>query len=151
MPPPTVIVVHRRENPKKCSVAALEGREGFVFWRYPFSAKREPLPGYVQLSMEGPLLSEADAQSGLLILDATWRLAERMHKAQFADVPVRSLPVWKTAYPRVSKNFDDPPDGLATIEAIYIAYTILGRETTGLLDHYYWKAQFLAANSAVVR
>lgn len=145
MPPPTVIVVHRRENPKKCSVAPLEGREGFVFWRYPF-ATREPLPGYVQLGMNGPLLSEADADAGLLVLDATWRLAERMHKAQFSDVPMRSLPAWKTAYPRVSKNFDDPAHGLATIEAIYIAYRILGRDTTGLLDHYHWREQFLQAN-----
>jgi pre-rRNA-processing protein TSR3 len=133
MPPPTVIVVHRRENPKKCSVAPLEGREGFVFWRYPFSS-REPLPGYVQLGMNGPFLSEADAESGLLVLDATWRLA-----------------AWKTAYPRVSKNFDDPAGGLATIEAIYIAYQILGRDTTGLLDHYHWKEQFQQANAERIR
>ena len=107
---------------------------------------REPLPGYVQLGIEGPLLSDADTESGLLVLDATWRLAERMHKAQFSDVPMRSLPAWKTAYPRVSKNFDDPADGLATIEALYIAYQILGRDTTGLLDHYHWREQFLQAN-----
>ena len=65
MPPPTVIVVHRRENPKKCSVAPLEGREGFVFWRYPF-ASREPLPGYVQLGMSGILSSDLQVLSRLV-------------------------------------------------------------------------------------
>ena len=48
--------------------------------------------------------------------------------------------------PRVSKVFDDPLAGLATIEAIFAAYTHLGRDTRGLLDHYRWVDRFLVEN-----
>ena len=64
----------------------------------------------------------------------------------FADVPPRSLSGWKTAYPRVAKRGTDPDNGLASIEALVIAYHVLGRPTAGLLDHYHWAEQFLAAN-----
>ena len=142
--PPTILVVHRRENRKKCSVEPLRGREGFVFWTYPDDGP-EPLDGYVRLGLGGPLFSDADHDRGLLVIDGTWRLAERMEK-KYAQLPIRSLPPWQTAYPRVSKLFDDPSLGLATIEAIYIAYQLLGRDTGGLLDQYHWRNEFLALN-----
>ena len=40
----------------------------------------------------------------------------------------------------------DPDNGLASVEALFVAYHILGRPTTGLLDHYRWAAEFLRAN-----
>lgn len=147
--PPTVIVVHRRENRKKCSVEPLRSRSDFAFWTYPEEGP-EPLDGYVRLGIGGPLLSEADRERGLLVLDATWRLAERMEK-KYSHIPVRSLPTWQTAYPRVSKVFDDPAAGLATIEAIYLAYRQLGRDTTGLLDQYLWGQDFLERNNVIVQ
>src|SRR5262249_38907946 len=58
----------------------------------------------------------------------------------------RSLAGWKTAYPRGSKMGTDPDNGLASIEALYLAYHLLGRPTEGLLAHYRWAAEFLAAN-----
>lgn len=142
--PPTIIVVHRRENRKKCSVEPLRERAGFIFWTYPDDGP-ESLDGYVRLGIGGPLLTEADSASGLLVIDATWRLAERMEK-KYAHIPVRSLPNWQTAYPRVSKVFDDPSAGLATIEAIYAAYHAMGHSTEGLLDQYHWSDEFLAIN-----
>lgn len=144
MPPPTIIVVHPRENRRKCSVEPLRQHADFRFWTFP-ERGTESLQGYVRLGIGGPLLSEADRESGLLVLDGTWRLAQRMEPS-FADVPVRSIPVWQTAYPRVSKVFEDPLTGLATIEAIYAAYFGLGRDTTGLLDQYRWSDQFLEQN-----
>jgi pre-rRNA-processing protein TSR3 len=36
---------------------------------------------------------------------------------------------------------------LASIEAIYVAYQLMGRDTTGLLDLYHWREQFLAGLS----
>ena len=42
---------------------------------------------------------------------------------------------------------DDPDHGLASIEALFAAYHLMGRPTDGLLDHYRWAEQFLAANS----
>jgi pre-rRNA-processing protein TSR3 len=43
---------------------------------------------------------------------------------------------------------ENPDGGLATIEAIYAAYRLLGRDTTGLLDHYRWGAAFVEQNAA---
>jgi pre-rRNA-processing protein TSR3 len=141
---PTVIVRHSRENPRKCSILPLRGRDGLVFLNYPV-AERPPLEGYVRLAAEGPPLSAADAGSGLLLLDGSWRWAASMTR-DFADVPPRSLSGYRTAYPRVSKLGTDPDNGLASVEALYAAYRVLGRSTAGLLDHYRWAEEFLRLN-----
>lgn len=142
--PPTIIVRHPKENPKKCSVMPLKGREDIVFLNYP--ARLLPaLEGYIRLAAEGPALSVADAACGVLLLDGSWRWAETMEKA-FQKVPPRSLTGWKTAYPRVSKLGTDPGNSLASIEALYLAHHILGRPTTGLLDAYRWREEFLKLN-----
>lgn len=143
--PPTVIVVHPKERRRKCTVNPLRGQAGFVFWKYP-KAGPEPLENYVRLGMDGPPLSSSDADSGLLILDGTWRFADVM-EYDFSEVPVRSLPPWQTAYPRVSKLFDDPAGGLATIEALFAAYKIMGRDCEQLLDDYDWADEFLRLNA----
>lgn len=142
--PPTVIVVHSKERRAKCTVEPLRGRPGFHFVRYPL---REVLDssGYLRLALEGPPLSHADRSMGLLLLDATWKLAERMER-DFTHVAPRTLPAWITAYPRSSKLYRDPAPGLATIEALYVAYRILHRPTDGLLDDYPWKEKFLEIN-----
>ena len=66
--------------------------------------------------------------------------------ARFEEVPPRSLHGYRTAYPRVSKLGTDPDNGLASVEALFLAYWILGRPTEGLLDHYHWAAEFLHIN-----
>ncbi len=142
-PPPTVVVVHPRERRRKCTVRAIRERSGFAFCNFP----RMPyeLTGYIRLGIGGPLLGEGDVERGLLILDGTWRHVQPMEK-MFANVPLRSLPPIITAYPRTSKVSVDPDGGLATIEAIYAAYRLLGRDTTGLLDHYHWADEFVTTN-----
>ena len=142
--PPTIIVVHPKERTSKCTVAPLRDRQGFEFWKFP-NRGPESLDRYVRLGIGGPLLSADDVESGLLVLDGTWKSAEKMER-EFADIPVRSLPAWKTAYPRTSKLYEDPEAGLATIEAIYAAFTHLGRSTKGLLDDYHWAEEFLKLN-----
>ncbi|HSG70894.1 MAG TPA: hypothetical protein VLA12_10790 [Planctomycetaceae bacterium] len=143
--PPTIIVVHRRERRSKCSVEPLREHPDFRFLTYPMD--QEPIPsGYVRLGLGGPMLSEEDSENGLLVLDATWRLVSKLEK-RYSDVPVRSIPDYQTAYPRISKVHDDPDAGLATIEAIYAAYRHLGRDTTGLLDDYQWGEEFLRLNN----
>ncbi len=143
--PPTIIIRHQAENPRKCSVYPLKGRPDLLFLNYPV-AKRPPLEGYVRLAAEGPELSAADAAAGVLLLDGSWRWADSMTQA-FLDVPPRSLSGWKTAYPRVSKLGTDPDNGLASVEALFLAYHLLGRPTGGLLDHYRWGPEFLALNN----
>jgi pre-rRNA-processing protein TSR3 len=143
-PPPTVIVRHPKENPRKCSVLPLRGRADVLFFSHPVRQLPD-LSGYVRLAAEGPPLTAADASAGILLLDGSWRRAGSMERA-FADVPPRSLAGWRTAYPRVSKRGTDPDNGLASVEALYLAYHLLGRPTAGLLDHYRWAKEFLEAN-----
>ena len=140
--PPTVIVVHPRERRSKCSVEPLRGREGFTFWTFPDRGP-ESLDGYVRLGLGGELLTPADRDCRLLVLDGTWKYAERM-EADYSRLPVRSLGPWETAYPRRSKTYADPAAGLATIEAIFAAYVQMGCDPAGLLDHYHWREVFLA-------
>jgi pre-rRNA-processing protein TSR3 len=146
--PPTVIIRHTHENPRKCSVLPLRGRPDVVFRTYPVK-ERPSLEGYVRLAAEGPPLSSADRDKGILLLDGSWRWATAMTR-DFQDVPARSLCGWKTAYPRASKRGTDPDNGLASIEALFVAYSLLGRPTQGLLDHYHWAEAFLQANNLTV-
>jgi pre-rRNA-processing protein TSR3 len=147
--PQTLIVRHPAENPRKCSVLPLRGREDLRFLNYPVR-NRPPLEGYIRLSAEGPPLSAADAERGVLLLDGSWRWAGAMER-DFGDVPPRSLSGWKTAYPRVSKRGTDPDNGLASVEALFLAYHLLGRPTAGLLDHYRWAREFLLVNGLLER
>jgi pre-rRNA-processing protein TSR3 len=142
--PVTLIVRHPHENPRKCSVLPLKGRQDLTFLAYPLR-QRPPLEGYVRLAAEGPPLTAEDADRGLLLLDGSWRWAGEMTRA-FRDVPPRSLCGYRTAYPRVSKQGTDPDNGLASVEALFLAYHVLGRPTETLLDHYRWKDEFLRLN-----
>lgn len=142
---PTLIIVHPKERRSKCTVEHLRGDPRFVFHRFP--NRPSSLDEYVRLGLGGTELSAADADCGLLVLDGTWRWTQQMEPA-FADVPIRSLPPLETAYPRTSKLFVDPSAGLATIEAVYAALSILGRDTIDLLQHYPWADEFLRCNSA---
>jgi len=143
--PRTVIVRHHKERTAKCTIWPLRHRPDVLLVPFPVKA-RPDLAGYVRLAADGPPLSEADAAAGLLLLDGSWRYADAMTR-DFADVPPRSLSGWKTAYPRVSNWYDDPDNGLASVEALYVAYHLLGRPTDGLLDHYRWAAEFLRLNA----
>src|SRR5262245_19208944 len=127
--PPTLIVRHKKENPRKCTILPLKGRADIVIVGYPVREMPD-LTGYVSLAAEGPPLSEADRDRGLLLLDGSWRWAAAMTR-DFEHVPPRSLQGYQTAYPRVSKQGTDPDNGLASVEALYIAYHVLGRPTAG--------------------
>jgi len=140
--PPTIILRHRRENLKKCSLRGLESRNDMVCLTYPTSALPD-LKGYCVLSLNAPELTLEDAHLGLFLIDGTWRYAEKMAKSFTRPFTCRSLPAHvRTAYPRRQLDCPDPERGLASVEALYLAYTILGRNTEGILDHYHWKNQF---------
>ncbi len=145
MPHPiTYIVRHPKENPKKCSVLPLRGRPDLAFLTYPVKQPLD-LTGYIRLAADGPELTAADSAAGLLLLDGSWRRAGDMNR-DFAHVPPRSLSNYRTAYPRASKLGTDPDNGLASVEALFLAYHILGRPTAGLLEHYHWAEEFLRLN-----
>ena len=146
--PPTIIVRDPRESPRKCSIMPLKGRPDLQFHTFP-TEQPVSLAGYVRLAVDGPQLSTHDMNCGILLLDASWLRSTAMNKA-FAHVPARALNGFLTAYPRRSKRGTDPDQGLASVEALYLAYHLLGRPTTGVLDTYYWAGEFLRLNSAVL-
>ncbi len=146
--PSTVVLRHRKENLKKCSLTGLESRPDFKFYTYPNQSVGD-LNGYIVLSFDGPLLTSKDAGHGLFILDGTWRYAEKMAKSvpSIEQMEKRSLPEgFRTAYPRRQDDCSDAERGLSSIEAIYIAYSILGYDTTGLLDRYHRKDAIIKLN-----
>jgi pre-rRNA-processing protein TSR3 len=115
-----------------------------IFLTYPTSDIPD-LGGYCVLTLGAPELSREDAHLGLFLIDGTWRYAEKMAKSLHAPFVCRSLPSHvRTAYPRRQLDCPDPERGLASVEALYLAYSILGRSTEGILDHYHWKDQFKA-------
>lgn len=147
---PTIIWRHRKENLKKCSLKNLDSREDLLFFTYP-KEELENIEGYIIMTAdEAPLLTETDKDKGLLFIDATWRYAMVMSKKlqSCKNIQRRTLPkIYKTAYKRKQTNCPFPESGLATLEAIYLSYMITKRETKGLLDHYYFREEFLKTNS----
>lgn len=146
--PTTYILRHQRENLKKCSLKGLENREDCHFFIYPTSILPKTTD-FILLAIDAPPLQLSDKNKGLFLLDATWRYAAKMLEFVEAKVTIerRSIPKgFRTAYPRRQNDCPDPEEGLASVEALYIAYLILGRDPRGLLDHYYWRNLFLEKN-----
>jgi pre-rRNA-processing protein TSR3 len=145
VPPETVIVVHPKERRSKCTILPLRGTPGLRFARSTSSLATGPIDAYIRLDVDAPPLTADDADRGLLLLDGTWRWVEDL-AIPFGSLETRAIEGVHTAYPRGASNGELPEGGLATVEALYAAYRILGRRTDGLLVHYYWAAEFLAVN-----
>lgn len=146
---PTIILRHRKENLKKCSLRGLEERSDFRFFTYPCEELPD-LSSYVLLTLDAPPLTEADGDKGIFLIDGTWRYTALMQK-QLPKPDLferRSLPGgFQTAYPRRQEDCPNPSEGLASIEALFVAHLTLKRSTEGLLDHFYWKEDFLKKNN----
>jgi rRNA small subunit aminocarboxypropyltransferase len=134
-----------REAAAKCSLTPLRGLAGLRFqsWR---PEERYAVGKRVLLHPEGELLSAADAGCDLLLLDCAWRRVPLMLASLDGEVALRRLPQLQTAYPRRSKLFQDPNEGLASVEALYAALALLGAPRRDLLDGYRWRDAFLSAN-----
>lgn len=147
--PSTIILRHRKENLKKCSLRGLESRSDCRFFTYP-TAELPDLSGYFLLTLDAPPLTEADKELGIFLIDGTWRYAEVMQKQlpQPRLFQRRSIPPgFTTAYPRRQDGCSDPSQGLASVEALFLTYKLLGRNTDGLLDHFHWRDDFLKKNA----
>jgi pre-rRNA-processing protein TSR3 len=149
-----LIIRHRKENLRKCSLRGLETRQDTTFLQYPHCvmAGLPPLDAYVLLDIDGDILTPDDPPHFLLI-DATWRYATKMLTMlpSLQNCVRRRLPdTWRTAYPRCQNGCPDPQRGLASIEALYVASLIVGRHRPELLDGYYWKKAFLELNHSEI-
>ena len=142
---PTTVIRHPKERIAKCSLRFLHERPEMTFLRarpgFRFDAT-----GFTLLAVDAPPLSTADAGRPLLLLDSTWRWLPQLMACVTGTPVLRSIPGdVHTAYPRVSKVFEDPAAGLASIEALYLARKLLGDDDPSLLDGYHWKDAFLAS------
>lgn len=156
---PILIIQHRKENPKKCTVTALRGRpdvEVMVLHAGPSGYPPLEIEGGILLAVDSPPLSPADRAlvapgtgGRLVLIDANWVKIPPMLWCLRSRGPLahRSLPgSIRTAYPRRSKVFEDPAGGLATVEALAAALAILGMPDPTLLEGYVWKEEFLELN-----
>ena len=142
-PIPTTVIRHQKEKISKCSLRFLHERPEMTFLRnkpgFAFDAT-----GFTLLAVDAEPLSLADAGRPLLLLDSTWRWLPQLLACVKGEPVRRSIPGdVRTAYPRVSKVFEDPQQGLASIEALYLARKLLGDDDPSLLDGYHWKDDFL--------
>ncbi len=148
---PTIILRHKKENLKKCSLKGLEKNLNFNFFTYP----KDPIPslsGYILLTLGAKELSYEDHEKALFLIDGTWQYASVMEKSIKQPFEKRSLPKeFVTAYPRKQTKCPDPNSGLSSIEALYVAFVILRREKDYLFENYYWKDIFLEKNKVALK
>lgn len=149
------IIIWDRESRKKCSIYPLRQRSHLSFIHSDRLLSSNFAPEAVRdclfLHVDGPPLTVDDCDRPLLLLDASWKRAERLTMIPaLAQLPKRSLHQVITAYPRKSKLYSMPAIGLASVEALYIAYLIQGREDPSLLNYYHWRQQFLHANMEII-
>ena len=139
----TTVIRHPKERISKCSLRFLHDRPEMTFLRGKPDLRFDAT-GFILLAVDAPPLSLADQGLPLLLLDSTWRWLPQLNACVTGEPIKRSIPgSLHTAYPRVSKTFEDPTGGLASIEALYVARKLLGDEDPELLHDYHWKDEFL--------
>ena len=153
-----LIIRDHKENKRKCTLSPLVGREGYEFLglAQPTSPPViEEIGGGILLSVDAPVITRSDRkllEHGVVTLvDATWarvpNVLARVRVVPGQHLIRRSLPEeLVTAYPRVSKLYKDPDQGLSSIEAVFATQVVLGAPDVSVLDGYRWRAQFLEQN-----
>lgn len=145
--PEVLILRDPRESAKKCSLTPLRGLPGIRFVDYS-PERRLQAGGRVLLHTAGELIGPADAGRGLFLIDCSWRRVASLMRVVDGAPVLRRLPPLQTAYPRRSNTFEDPTEGLASVEALYAALALMGTRRPDLLHAYRWADEFLRRNSA---
>jgi pre-rRNA-processing protein TSR3 len=129
----------------KCSLTPLRGLPGVRFVDY-HGRRRLAAGERVLLHADGEELGPADRGQDLLLLDCAWRRVPKLLRTVDGVLHARRLPSFVSAYPRRSKTYPDPAQGLASVEALYLATRLLGEPREDFLAGYHWREDFLAAN-----
>jgi pre-rRNA-processing protein TSR3 len=142
-----------KESWKRCSLAPLREVDGvrFVTWHPELELD---VTGRLLLDPAAPVLERGELgvdEDGrfacpLFLIDSSWRRLATLRRAVVGEPIPRALPRLATAYPRRSTTFDDPEQGLASIEALFAATCLAGAPDHALLQGYHFKDAFLAAN-----
>ena len=106
---PTVILRHKKENLKKCSLRGLEPRSDFIFLTYPKSTLPS-LKGYVLLTMGAPPLTKEDHDKGIFLIDGT--ILENITLNR--DLPIDKTLEKVCKQARLSDFINSLPNGLET-------------------------------------
>lgn len=149
------IVVDSGETPNKCTITPLAYRTDFRLFPVYGEGSLGPLCASILLHHEGQCLTTlkgADPVGALACIDCVWRrlprLCERIRWKNDQPPARAKIPEgFKTVYPRVGRPNSDPDNGLATIEAIFIASAILGHWDLTLLSKYYYGRRFVEVNT----
>jgi pre-rRNA-processing protein TSR3 len=147
------VVLDYTERPSKCTVAGLTHRQDFAFKVVGQDQLTTPLRSDVLLHTEGPSIDQTELfQSKLCqsiaVIDCNWKRVDEIMALVPEPIPPKvCIPEgFITAYPRRNKEGSDPSQGLATIEAIFIAAALMGTTDYSLLKEYYFGADFLRIN-----
>lgn len=134
-----------RESWRKCSLAPLRGSPGVHFVSYHLGLELDA-GGRTLLDPHAPPLEAGDRGRPLLLLDSSWRRLPKLRACLRGEFVPRSVPPFVTAYPRRSTTFEDPAQGLASIEALFVAACALGAPDLSWLANYRFAAEFLRLN-----
>ena len=150
MPVLATILRHAEENLAKCTLEPLRQRSDLEFVTAEGAVTVDGT-GLLLLEVGAPPVSAADAGIPLLLLDGNWKQVGKLRERVLGTPVPRSLPPIATAYPRRNREGLDPIEGLASVEALYFALLLQGRDDPSLLDHYYWRAEFLRNVTGAMR
>ena len=143
--PHVLVLRDPRESTAKCSLTPLRGAPGIRFVDY-HPERRVDAGERIHLHPDGDELTAADRGRDLLLIDCSWRRVPQLARTVDGTLHRRRLPRLVTAYPRRSRTFADPGEGLASVEALVAALAVLGEPRPEWLEGYRWRAEFLAAN-----
>lgn len=137
-----------RESVAKCSLTPVRGLAGVKVLSFR-RGMRLDAGRRVLLDPDGEELTAADRGADLLLIDCAWRHLPQLRACVDGELLPRRLPPLLTAYPRRSKVFVDPAQGLASVEALYAAVLLLEGPRPELLRGYHWAERFLELNPAL--
>ena len=141
------------ETPNKCTIAPLAYRKDLRILPVRGSGQLGPLQATILLHHDGRCLSELrhelQAVQGIAAIDCVWpRLPGLITRlATPVPIPARLPGGFLTAYPRQTRSRTDPPAGLATIEAIFLAAALVGHWDVTLLERYPFSRRFVEINA----
>jgi len=141
------VLRHPKENMIKNSLRPFRHHPRFT-WVIAHPESSFDATGYITLAVGQPPLSTEDAGLPILLLESTWHLVPQL-LARMSGKPIyRSLPEnlnVRTASQRRSILYQDPEQGLCSVEALFVTRWILeGQCDLSLLDSYHWKDVFLS-------
>jgi pre-rRNA-processing protein TSR3 len=145
------ILMDRKENPRKCTILPQKERSDFKIRYFGGPKPIDPFEADCLLHIDGEDLASLPRGSckSVAMIDCNWKKVEGALQKVVRPLPrlVRIPEGFLTAYPRRNAQGKDPPAGLATIEALFIAAAFLGTWDETLLDKYHFQTQFLEMNA----